>query len=446
MVARESRASGARRASPQALRISQEELRRINTLLLDPKNPQVSAILELIDKYGGVEEIRRRARESGSYESLMARLERKRPDHAREVEWMLKKRDEGAFVTVDEYRRRVLGPRAERVRFDMRYAVTLEISACQYFSHLVAETRQALERGELMPGRFIRVRNMKEQEGDGDLLAVSAAMRVFGASVCETLDTRGTDGSNVHLGGPETITGYFGGVGQPNDYPLKWVNEFLYYHTNYGVRQVLNVNSGTILAAYMLHKLGVDIEFKISVYMGNDNPYAVLWTILAARLFSRADGTTPLVGFNFSNSVNNDTIRMCARIRRALGLERNVRFEHHILETWKSIVRQPYDRRAELVELAADVPNISAKHEGGELEVERRREHPSDILDYFLSREEVERRGLGEALQRNYLDKHEAINNTARALTQAGLTFIAAPLLHHRGRSGRGSDRGRSPP
>ncbi|GAH22594.1 unnamed protein product, partial [marine sediment metagenome] len=32
---------------------------------------------------------------------------------------------------------------------------------------------------------------------------------------------------NVHLGGPDTITGYFGGVGQPNDFALKWVDEFL---------------------------------------------------------------------------------------------------------------------------------------------------------------------------------------------------------------------------
>ena len=42
----------------------------------------------------------------------------------------------------------------------------------------------------------------------------------------ETLDTKGTDGSNVHLGGPATITGYFGGVGQPNHYPTPsgWTN------------------------------------------------------------------------------------------------------------------------------------------------------------------------------------------------------------------------------
>ena len=135
---------------------------------------------------------------------------------------------------------------------------------------------------------------MKESEADcGDLLAISAAMQIMGASYVETLDTKGTDGSNVHLNGPATITGYFGGVGQPNDHVLMWVDEFLYYYTTYGLRQVLNVNSGTILAGYLLHKLGIKNEFKISVFVGNDNPYSALWTLLAAKLFARDDGTTP---------------------------------------------------------------------------------------------------------------------------------------------------------
>ncbi len=196
--------------------------------------------------------------------------------------------------------------------------------------------------------------------------------------------------------------------------------------------RVLNVNSGTILLGYLLHKLGIDIEFKISVFMGNDNPYAVFWTLMAARLFSRDDGSTSLIGFNFSNSVDNLSIEMSADIRRSLGLERYVRFEHHILETWKSIVVQPYDRREELLDLATKVKNISAKHEGGELVVEQQRAHPSDILDYFLSKEEINEKGLMSDLLQNYLDKHEAINNTAKALTEKGLAFIAASKLHHR--------------
>jgi hypothetical protein len=165
--------------------------------------------------------------------------------------------------------------------------------------------------------------------------------------------------------------------------------------------------------------------------MGNDNPYAIFWTLMAARLFSREDGSTSLIGFNFSNSVNNWTIELSDEIRKSLGLENYVRFEHHILETWKSIVIQPYDRRDELLEIASKIKNISAKHEGGETEIDSKREHPSDILDYFRPRQDIEEKGEMDYMIQNYLDKHEAINNTARALTEKGLSFIAAPNLHH---------------
>jgi hypothetical protein len=153
---------------------------------------------------------------------------------------------------------------------------------------------------------------------------------------------------------------------------------------------------------------------------------------MAARMFSREDGSTSLIGFNFSNSVNNTTIQFSDNIRKSLGLEDFVRFEHHILETWKSIVIQPYDRRDELLEIALKVKNISAKHEGAEVDVDKIREHPSDILDYFLPKEDIEKEDLMPALTQNYLDKHNAINNTAKALTEKGLAIIAAPNLHHR--------------
>lgn len=117
-------------------------------------------------------------------------------------------------------------------------------------------------------------------------------------------------------------------------------------------------------------------------------------------------------------------------IRRALGLEEVVRFEHHITETWKSIVRQPYNRRDELVEVALEVPNISAKHEGGEVEVEQALEHPSDITEYFLTKKDVGRQGLMPALERNYLEKHKSVNRTADALTRAGIGVVYAWNLH----------------
>lgn len=289
---------------------------------------------------------------------------------------------------------------------------------------------QAIANQTLVPGRFIAVRKMKESELDGDLPAIVAALDIIGASFVETLDTKGTDGSNPHLGGPATITGYFGGIGQPNDHALKWLDEFLYYYTNYGVQHVLNFNAGTILLGFMLYKLGVDIQFKISVYFGSDNPYHALWIMMMAKLFSRDDGTSPLIGFNWSNSINNQTMELSAEFRKALGFEKVIRFEHHITETQKSIVIQPYDRRGELLEIADHVANIAAKHEGGDLEVDSRREHPSDILDYFRDKSEVIASGDWDHLRVNFLDKVAASNTTAWQLTQKGLSFVAARNLH----------------
>jgi hypothetical protein len=125
-------------------------------------------------------------------------------------------------------------------------------------------------------------------------------------------------------------------------------------------------------------------------------------------------------------------MEITAQFRKDLGFEEVVRFEQHITETWKSIVRQPYNRRDELVEIADHVANISAKHEGGDPEIDQKREHPSDILDYFREREEVVESGDWEHLTLNFLDKFEATNRTAQALTENGLSFIAAKKLHHR--------------
>jgi len=412
------------------LAIDPGRLQSLNDVLLDPTMQVVNELLDVVAKYGSPEEINRRAAEAGSLEALTARVRAQTPSYAADLAWLEEQRDRGAFISIDAYRRRILGERAARMRFRDESAVTLEVSAAQYFPWLVECARRALDQGTLVPGRFIRVRKMKEQEADGDLAAFAAACQIIGASVVETLDTRGTDGSNVHLGGPETITGYFGGVGQPNEHALQWADEFLYYYTTYGVRQVLNVNPGTILVGYLLHRLGIDVEFKISVFVGNDNPYAALWTLLGARLFARDDGTSPLAGFNWSNSADNGTLERTDQVRRALGLESVVRFEHHITETWKSIVRQPYNRRAELVEIAGRVPNISAKHEGGEPEIDSQRPHPSDILDYFRDKQEILDSGDWDHLTQNFLDKVDAANRTAQALTEAGLSFVAATRLH----------------
>ncbi len=128
--------------------------------------------------------------------------------------------------------------------------------------------------------------------------------------------------------------------------------------------------------------------------------------------------------------MNNETLEITAQFRKALGFEEVVRFEHHITETWKSIVRQPYNRRAELTQVADHVANISAKHEGGDPEIDSTRTHPSDILDYFRDKAEVIASGDWENLLINFLDKFDATNRTAEALTRCGIGVVAAEKLH----------------
>jgi hypothetical protein len=414
------------------LSIPADRLASINSILLDPGERVMKDFLGVVSKYGSPEEINRKHLESRKPENLFRQVKERAPHYIKDLDWLTEQRDAGKFITIKDYRRNLLGARADNVSFKDDYAVTLEVSALQYFPWIREMAEAAIQNRSLVPGRFIAVRKMKESEMDGDLPAIVAALDLIGSSFVETLDTKGTDGSNPHLGGPATITGYFGGIGQPNEHALMWLDEFLYYYTNFGVQHVLNFNAGTILLGFLLYRLGVDIQFKISVFFGSDNPYHALWIMLAAKLFSRDNGSSPLIGFNWSNSINNETMESTSQFRKELGFENVVRFEHHITETWKSIVIQPYDRRQELVQIADHVANISAKHEGGDPEIEPSLTHPSDILDYFRDKKEVIESGDWDNLKRNFIEKVNACNHTAKDLTEAGLSFVAAQKLHHR--------------
>ncbi len=412
------------------LQIPASRLEAVNSVLLDPNSRVMNDFLAVVAKYGTPDEINRKHVESRKMENLFKQVKAKSPEYIKDLNWLIEQRDRGTFIPVADYRQNILGEAAKKTKFKDEFAVTLEVSALQYFPWIRAMAEQAIANKTLVPGRFIAVRNMKESEADGDLPAIVAALDIIGASFVETLDTKGTDGSNPHLGGPATITGYFGGIGQPNEHALMWLDEFLYYYTNYGVQHVLNFNAGTILLGFMLYKLGVNIQFKISVFFGSDNPYHALWIMMMAKLYSREDGSSPVIGFNWSNSINNQTMELTADFRKELGFEKVIRFEHHITEPQKSIVIQPYNRRDELIQVADHVANIAAKHEGGDPEVDVTRAHLSDLLDYFREKNEVIASGDWDNLRINYLDKVDACNRTARALTENGLSFIAARNLH----------------
>ncbi|MGD0477073.1 MAG: hypothetical protein ABSB29_02770, partial [Nitrososphaerales archaeon] len=153
------------------LKINEENLKNINDLLLRKDNQLVNGLLEIVDKYGGVDEINRRAKEAGKIDNLMKRLAKGKSGFVKDLEWLTEQRDKEAFISVSDYRRKVLGSEADSMEFDESFAVTLEISAFNFFPWLVEEAKKSIAKKELMPARYIRVRSMKEQVEDDDILA-----------------------------------------------------------------------------------------------------------------------------------------------------------------------------------------------------------------------------------------------------------------------------------
>ena len=400
------------------LRIRAADVAAVSGFLTAPGNRLVDGLLDLIERYGGVDAINRHAAEAGRLETRLERLREERSPFLADLGWLAEERDAGRFVTLPEYRHGVLG--ADTTPVDEGNAVTLEISALQYFPWLIAEARQAIARRELMPAATSGCAHMREQSAPGeDILAVAAAMQVIGASHVETLDTRGTDGSNVHLGGPDTITGYFGGIGQPNDHALELGRRVPALSSpSSASAQVLNVNSGTILVALLMHKLGIENEFKVSVFMGVDNPWAVLWSA-PGRAPSAARGRLDEHGgLNLSNSVEPPTLLEAAEVRARAWASTTTC-------AWSTTSPRPTGRSSasrttgapSCRPLAASVEHLGQARGrrtcgGGDAGAPERHRRLLRVQEQAVAG------GLMPLLEANYLDKHAPVNRTAAAAGQ----------------------------
>ena len=56
------------------LKITNEALKAVNDFLLDEKNPLINELFEVIEKYGGVEEINKKAKEESQLDNLLNKL------------------------------------------------------------------------------------------------------------------------------------------------------------------------------------------------------------------------------------------------------------------------------------------------------------------------------------------------------------------------------------
>ena len=125
------------------LEIGADQLAAINSILLDPDSKVVSGLLEVVSRYGTPEEINAKAEEAGKLENLLTKVQQDTPDYYQDLLWLAEQRDAGAFISVDEYRKKILGEKAAETNFKDKFAVTLEISSLQYFPWLIEIAKDA---------------------------------------------------------------------------------------------------------------------------------------------------------------------------------------------------------------------------------------------------------------------------------------------------------------
>lgn len=416
--------------------INLEVVNQFNSWINDPKNPYIRQIRSILNKYGTVEEINAKARNAKLLSSRMSRLEAiGATEYIEQIKWLERQRDIGSFVSIEEFRKSVLGDDYASSYFPETNAVTLEISSLNYFDWLMEAARQALENRTLLPTRYIVIRPLRDVElaRPGELIAIDAALDVMGATHCIQMDTTGKNtGANIHALTTDTMIGWLGGSGMPNEHVLMWIDELLYYYTTYGVDHILNVTPGTMLACSILYRMGINVTMKGSVLMGTDNVYTGIVYLLLTRMFARDDGSVPMLGLNPSDSVNLETMRQLADLRLMLGLENKVRIEQHVTNFYKGVVAQPFVRRDLLVESAKTIPYMSAKHEGADPSIEATLEHPSNNLEFVLPDKEVLAGNHFEHMQQSFLYGVSELNKTAVELTRNKMAFLAASNLHRR--------------
>jgi len=84
------------------LQLPAGRLEEINALLLDPKNATVGELVDVVERYGGPQEINRKAREAGKLENLMARLQAARSPYVKDLTWLIEQRDRRAFISMKD--------------------------------------------------------------------------------------------------------------------------------------------------------------------------------------------------------------------------------------------------------------------------------------------------------------------------------------------------------
>jgi hypothetical protein len=99
-------------ALQKRLEIPASQLEAINQVLLDPHSRVMKDFLDLVVKYGTPEEINRKHKESRKLENLYKLVQERAPAYIKNLDWLIDQRNRGAFISIADYRKQILGEKA----------------------------------------------------------------------------------------------------------------------------------------------------------------------------------------------------------------------------------------------------------------------------------------------------------------------------------------------
>ena len=124
------------------LAIEKNRVDEINDFLINPDNKLINNFLSIVEKYGTPDEINKKSQNARKLENLMKRLRENNSPYVNDLEWLIKQKENNSFISVEDYRKKILGDKIKNINFNEDFPVTLEISACQYFPFIIKEAKK----------------------------------------------------------------------------------------------------------------------------------------------------------------------------------------------------------------------------------------------------------------------------------------------------------------
>ncbi len=133
------------------LKISPDKVKAVNSVFLDADSQVMKNFFDVVAKYGTPQEINRKHRAARKMDHLFKIVQERNPDAIKDLNWLIEQRDQGTFTSVADYRHKVLGEAANKMKFKDKYVSRSKSRLCNISHGFARWPRKPLPIRRLSP-------------------------------------------------------------------------------------------------------------------------------------------------------------------------------------------------------------------------------------------------------------------------------------------------------